>query len=464
MKKQISLVLAALLSCTLLLSACSGGGGAASSQEPAGESASQAGEEAPSEEPAGGGEAVELGFLDVMPSPERTEFLKSQLDKFHEQNPNVTFTYNSVPWDDAYKKVVSMAASNTLPDILTGDVTFMLALAPMGQIEDLTEMWEGSPDYGDLSEATKAASSLYTYEDKVYAIPDGYQTQGIFVRTDWLEAAGYKVEDLQNWNWDQYFEVVEKLTDPTQNRYGIAFRGGGNGFMRFYEYLASELETPAIFPGDNDTTILEDPRAQELFEKFYGLYKNGQAPKDSVNWAFKEMVEGFINGQCGTLNQTPEVTITCEQSMEDGTWTVLPFPSKEGAQKKVLLWGQTAGYMVSANCKDKEAGFDFIRYISSPEVNLEYCKAFSGLPLYKSTLNDDFFQKGAMKGYADALLADNLAYLTQPTELTQWGYFLSEYAKNETQKYMTGAQDSATTIANLNSWLKENYAKDIAGK
>ena len=69
-----------------------------------------------------------------------------------------------------------------------------------------------------------------------------------------------------------------------------------------------------------------------------------------------------------------------------------------------------------------------------------------------------------MKGYADALLADNLAYLTQPTELTQWGYFLSEYAKNETQKYMTGAQDSATTIANLNSWLKENYAKDIAGK
>ena len=151
----------------------------------------------------------------------------------------------------------------------------------------------------------------------------------------------------------------------TQNRYGIACRGGGNGFMRFYEYLASELETPAIFPGDNDTTILEDPRAQELFEKFYGLYKNGQAPKDSVNWAFKEMVEGFINGQCGTLNQTPEVTITCEQSMEDGTWTVLPFPSKEGAQKKVLLWGQTAGYMVSANCKDKEAGFDFIRYISS---------------------------------------------------------------------------------------------------
>lgn len=453
MKKRIIPLAAAILSCALLFGACTPAGNPASLAA----SSAEGGASTP-------GKQVEMEFLDVMPSPERTEFLKAQLAAFEAESPGVKFAYNSVPWDEAYKKVVSMAASQTLPDVLTGDVTYMLALASMGQIEDLTEMWTTSPHYGDLSEATKAASSLYTYDGKVFAVPDGYQTQGIFVRTDWLQEAGYDVAELQDWTWDEYFQVIETLTDPQKNRYGISFRGGGNGFMRFYEYLASELETPAIFPGEDDTTILEDPRALELFEKFYGLYKNNQAPKDSVNWAFKEMVEGFVNGQCATLNQTPEVTITCEQSMQEGTWTVLPFPNKAGAEKKVLLWGQTAGYMVSANCKDKQAGFDFIRYISSPEVNLAYSKAFSGLPLYKSTLKDDFFQKGAMKGYADALLAENLAYLTQPTELTQWGYFLSEFAKNETQKYMTGAQGAAATLDNLNGWLKENYQKDIAGK
>lgn len=55
----------------------------------------------------------------------------------------------------------------------------------------------------------------------------------------------------------------------------------------------------------------------------------------------------------------------------------------------------------------------------------------------------------------------NLQYLTQPTELTQWGYFISEYATGECQKYMSGSQTAEQTLSNMAAWLSAEYDKDI---
>jgi len=406
----------------------------------------------------------EITFLDTMPSNERTELLKNMIAKFEEAYPSVKVEYTSVPWDDAYKKVVAMGASNTLPDVLTSDVGIMLALAQPGYAEKLTDKWNNWKYKDDLTQATIVASNLYTYNDDIYVIPDGFLLQGIFVRTDWLEELGIDPKSLQDWTWDEYFDVIKKMTDKDKNRYGIAFRGGANGFLRFYEFLGSNLQVTNAFPDGTNKSIFEDPRAIELFKQFYGLYTEGYAPKESINWGFKEMVEGFVNGQCGTLNQTPEVTVTCQQNMEDGIWTVLPQPKTEGASKNYMTWGYSAGYLMSSNSKYKDAAWSFIEFMSSPEMNLEYSKGFGCLPIYKSGLEDSYFQSGALKGYADQLLDPNIEYFAQPTELTQWGYFLSEYSKNEVQKYMSGKQSAEDTMANLAQWMREQYDKDVAGK
>ena len=39
----------------------------------------------------------------------------------------------------------------------------------------------------------------------------------------------------------------------------------------------------------------------EAFKKWTGLYLNGYAPEDSINWGFTEMVDNFIGGLTGTL-------------------------------------------------------------------------------------------------------------------------------------------------------------------
>lgn len=457
MKKIVALLL------STLLVALSLGGCVPKTVAPAGEtaSASSAASDAASTAAAGGA-PVEITFMDVMPNPDRTTMYEGFIKKFQEQNPTITVKYTSVPFDEAYKKLVAMGSSKTLPDIVTTDVGIMQSLAKAGYIIPLEERFSALPAKDDFTAATITSKNTYSSDGKVFTVPDGYLCQGIFVRTDWLEEAGYKVDELRNWTWDQYFEVNAKLTDPAKGRYGCAFRGGANGGLRFYEYLGSQISAAECFPGGNNVSIYEDPKALEAFTKFYGLYNDGYAPKDSINWGFKEMVEGFVNGQCGTLNQTPEVALTCQQSMEDGTWTVLPHPKNPDAQKNSFVWGYSAGYSISANSQNEESAWKFIEFLSSPEINLEYSKAFGCLPLYKSSLNDAFFQEGVMKGYADALLDPNIQFLEQPSQLSQWGFFLAEFNKNETQKYMTGQQTAEVTLQNLGKFLSEQYDKDIA--
>lgn len=449
-------VLALVLTLALAMSA----GGCASS--PAESSPAPASGDSQADSQAEPAKEINLTFLNVFPMDETNTHFEKYCKQFETDHPGVTVEYTTVPWDEAFKKIVTMSTSNTLPDVLTGDVSYLLALAPDDKILDLTDAWKATGNYDDLCAAAVQSADLFTYEGKVFAIPDGYGAQGIFVNAPMLEKAGYKIDDLRKeWTWEKYFESIKKTTDPASNVYGISFRGGQNGFMRFYEYLCNRLGTDSMFPDGNHTSILEHPDALNYFKEFYGLYLDGFAPKDSINWAFKEMVEGFVSGQTATLNNTAEVTATCSQRMQDGDWTVMPFPKNADNSKTLMVWGHSAGMMVSANSENPDMAKDLVMYLSSPEVNAEYCKALIALPIYNSTLKDSFFQEGYLKGFADTLMDPNLKYLTQPTELTQWGYFISEYSKSECQKYMSGAQTAEQTLSNLAKWLSDEYDKDV---
>ncbi len=456
MKRLISTVLAAVVAIGVF-AGC--GSSAGQTQQPPAETQSNGGNTAPAETNTSGKKQT-VTFLDTNPFPERTEFLEKAVSDFNASNENIEVKLDSVPWDEAYKKIVAMGASKTLPDVITGDVGIMLTLARAGWIADIGQLFEELPQT-DFSSAILSGSDAYTFNDKIYAVPEGYLCQGIFVRTDWFKDAGIDVAGLENWTWDDYYDIINKMTDKANNRYGIAFRGGNNGNLRLYEYMVSNLEVGSAFPDGTSTSIFEDPRALDLFKQFFAPYMNNEAPTDSINWGFKEMVEGFLNGQCATLNQTPEVALTCQGSMEPGTWKILRQPVKSGAEKNYMTFGYTSAYMISAESKAADGAAEFVKYISQPDINTEYCIATGSLPIYQSGLQNEFFQSDNMKPYADQLLDPKISYASQPTELSQWGYFLSEFGKLETQKYMSGKQTAEETLANIAAWMKENYEKDV---
>ena len=56
---------------------------------------------------------------------------------------------------------------------------------------------------------------------------------------------------------------------------------------------------------------------------FIDLYKNGYAPKDSVNWGFNEIVAGFYTGTCAMLDQDPDALIAIAERMKQDDYGVV---------------------------------------------------------------------------------------------------------------------------------------------
>ncbi|MBO7743260.1 sugar ABC transporter substrate-binding protein [Paenibacillus sp. MWE-103] len=405
---------------------------------------------------AGGGEKVELSYLDPLPSPERTAFLQDLLKKFEAQNPNITVDYTSVPWDQANNKWMTMGVAGILPDVISIDDTSLAGMASAGYIQSLQPFYDKWDQTANLTEAAKQARNKFNNE--VYAIPDAFLLQGLFIRSDWFKDNGLP-STIDT--WDDYFNYAKKLTDESKGRYGISFRGGANGIIRAMEYVMAATHSDGWF-GKDGKSILYSAEGKAAFKKFYDLYLDGESPKESVNWGFNEMVQGFTTGQTAILNQTPEVIAVAQKNMQPDTWNVVPMPKSDDG-KRYIFWGFTAAYAMSTNTKHKDEAWKLIEFLSSPENNLAYSKANSSIPIYAENLKDPFFSTGPIAGYAGAMADANIVFAGPPSYLTRLGEFTGTYSVQETQKYMTGAQDLDTTVKHLADWLTTEqtaYLKD----
>lgn len=438
-KKGWFLTLTAVLALSFVLSACSG-----SKKDDA---PSASGSAAASS----GGEKVKLSYLDPLPSPERTALLQDLLKKFEAQNPNITVEYQSVPWDEANKKWMTMGAAKILPDVISIDDTSLAGMASAGYIQSLQPFYDKWDQKANLTEAFNQARNKF--KNEVYAIPDAFLLQGLFVRTDWMKEKGLP-ETIGT--WDDYFNLAKELTDESKGRYGISFRGGANGIIRAMEYVMAATHSDSWFDQDGKS-ILYKPEGKAAFKKFYDLYLNGYSPKESVNWGFNEMVQGFMNGQAAILNQTPEVIAVAEKNMQAGTWNVVPMPKSDDG-KRYIFWGFTAAYAMSANTQHKEEAWKLIEFLSNKENNLEYSKKFTSIPIYKDNLKDSFFSTGPIAGYAGSMADSNIVFAGPPSHLTKLGEFTGTYAVEETQKYLTGSQSLDDTVTHLADWLTKEQA------
>ena len=158
-------------------------------------------------------EGVSLRFLDVSPSESRQAYYEEAFAKFEEET-GISVTYESVPWDDAANKITVLGASDQLPDVLTTHSGWLGQLTGSEWIIPLTDYLGDSTE-----EYTTAVNKLFWQSEKdrygdIYTIPDGMMVKGIFVRKDWCEELGIELDPEKGWTYDEYFDVVKKLTDP----------------------------------------------------------------------------------------------------------------------------------------------------------------------------------------------------------------------------------------------------------
>jgi multiple sugar transport system substrate-binding protein len=433
MKRTRVMLTASAATATLLaLTACSGGG-------------SGSGEE---------GGQVTLQMVESLTNPARTELIRSLLDQFEEENPDIAVELVSPPTDQADQKIQQMLQSGTGVDVLeVRDIT-VGPFSNNGWLYDMSDdlgAWDG---WDALTDNAKAVA-----EDG-YFVPYGFYGLSLFYRTDLVEQAGF---DGPPASWEELLEQATAIQDPSKNTYGYAFRGGANAnsnvVAAIEAYVIDDLDTADAFKLKDGSTIFSAPEAQDALDTYFALFEQA-SPPSAVSWGYPEMVEGFTNGSTAFLLQDPEVIATVQQSttITEDQWSTAPLltgPTGKAAQPLA-----TAGWGVAEASENKEAAVKLVEFLSGEGPATEFAQTNSLVPIIAAAADDEFYKDGPWSSYVTMTEdPDTYVNVIQPRGVSWWTEWIQK-ADSEVQAVLLGSMSTTELLESWDAYWTEKYASE----
>ena len=392
---------------------------------------------------------VTIQFMETLTSPDRTEYVKGLIKDFESKNANIKVELVSVPWEQAHDKIMTQLAAKQLPDVVEMADNWMGEMAATGSVEDLGPYFDKLENKDNfLSSGLNIAKA---YKNTLYSLPYGLFISCMFYRQDWLKENSLQVPKT----YEELFATAEKLTNPAKNRYGFSYRGGLGAWTQIENLLMTQSGASDYFDA-NGKSFLRDPKAIEAFKQYNDLYYKA-SPKDSLNWGYNEMVNAFTSDITGFLFQDAEVIGSCQKTMKEGTFAIVPLPVGPDGKRRVV--GGFIGYSIFSTSKNKDAAWKFISYMTSDSTVTDWNKKTNTNPANKVALKDKYFNEGYIKAWTDAFVDSNTILFNRPLYLPEWGQFFAGESVNELQSCLLKKQTAEETMNKWATYLEDAYKK-----
>jgi multiple sugar transport system substrate-binding protein len=341
------------------------------------------GEAAEEEAPAAGGELTILWF-----AWQPCEAL-GELSKMYE---GATVTVNCVPIAEWYNTTFTDFAAQGGADLVIMDSQWIGEAVTGGHVMDLTDFMAENIEVDDYVPAALSAYGEYPPgSQKYYGVAIEGDTQMLVYRKDLFEQAGF--EPPKTWTellkQAQYFK--ETADDGVDNGYATFWCGA----VACYDQMATVWNQMAwSFGGElwDPTTyqiegVLNSPENLAALEFAQELFKTG--PDGAANFSFDETVGAVCSGSIAMttiwFGFGPAFLDSASCAQADN----LAFGIVPGEKEHVISLGGM-GISVSAYTQNPDAALDYIKWVQSEDIQLEWAK-LGGFSARKSVLASDTF-------------------------------------------------------------------------
>jgi trehalose/maltose transport system substrate-binding protein len=250
-------------------------------------------------------------------------------------------------------------------DVMMLDVIWPGAFAP--HLLDLTEKLgtEAKQHYPGIIDNN-------TVDGKLVAIPWFGDFGMLYYRTDLLQKYGFSAPPT---TWDELQTQAQKIMDGEKasnaNFTGFVFQGNS------YEGLTCDaLEWVASNGGglfvENGKATINNPQAIEILNKAKG-WVGTIAPKGVTTYQEEDARNVFQSGNAAFMRNWPYAYAAAKSPDKDGKVSVIadkfdvaPLPHGPNGQSSGTVGGWQLG--VSKYSKNQDAAVEFVRYLTSPEV------------------------------------------------------------------------------------------------
>jgi multiple sugar transport system substrate-binding protein len=311
------------------------------------------------------------------------ENLAPFLLEFESENKDISINLQSIPWSSAHDKLLTAYAGGSTPDMCQLGNTWVPELYAMNALVNLDSFLLKSK----IVSREKYFDGIWEtniINNSLFGIPWYVETRALFYRSDLLLQEGIKNPPQ---TWDEFLDVAKALTKDT-NGDGITDQYG------IFLPINPNLEpTEVYFIFQNDGEILRyndlysNLESQEVIEalNFYlEFFKKGYSPIEqnritNLYQAFQSGFIGmFINGPWN-INQIRTRFPDFEEK-----WSVAPLPMKKNRNSNA----GGSSLVIFKNCKNLDAAWKLIEFLSQVRIQREFYKATSDLPSVKQAWED----------------------------------------------------------------------------
>ena len=274
-----------------------------------------------------------------------------------------------------------------------------------------------------------------SFEGKHYGIPFDTGVVGLYLRTDYIEEAGYTMDDFNNITWDQFIEigkdVKEKIDKPM-----MTLDPNDLGTIRMMIQTAGSwyLEDDGVTPN-----LAENEALKEAFRVYKEILDEDLAIITS-DWS--QMLAGFNDGKVVSVAQgnwiTPSIKAEASQS---GDWAVAPIP-KLDVPKAVNAsnLGGSSLYVLDVPGKEKAAEFLESTFGSDEDFYQDLVTDVGAIGTYTPATDGEAYKKEDEYFNDQAIVSD---FSTWVDDIIGVNYGMHTYAIEdiliaEMQQYLDG--------------------------
>lgn len=331
---------------------------------------------------AGSGKATELRIFTWNQDPAGAKREQAVFDQFT-KDTGIKVKQVVAPYDKYNDKFLTMASSQTLPDLTWIMADSFKTVADKKLLLDLKPYMKQI----DKSKYLPNALSIGQVNGKQYGLPRDMASQQIGINTDMLKKAGLSMPP-DNWNIDQFLDYAKKLTQ-VQNGKTQVF-----GIDNFYalplslsfsgHYITNEAGTKVTIDEPNDAKAIQF--ASDLVNKYH------VSPTSAQSQGISNM---FIAQKSAMAIVGPW---DWQNIKENGKFNfdVVPIPTA-GKQSKKPLSALAIG--IAANTKHPKEAFKFLKWLSQGRGQALQMSGVGAVPVIKSQVHDlektDFAPKNA---------------------------------------------------------------------
>ncbi len=258
-----------------------------------------------------------------------------------------------VYYEDIETKIttaVSAGDLSTLPDIfLMQDNSFQKYITNYPNV--FTDLTNSGIDFNGFAPAKVKYS---TVDGKNYAIPFDNGAVISAFREDYLQKAGFTIEDFTDITWDKYIEMGKKVKEAA----GVPMMTGIAGEPDLIMIMLQSAGA-SLFNEDGTVNIADNKALKEAIKVYTKMVEDGVLAE--VN-SWDQYVGSLNNGTCAnTINGCWIMASIKAKEEQSGKWGITNMPKLNGLEG-ATNYSNNGGssWAISSNCKDKDLAFDFM--------------------------------------------------------------------------------------------------------